>query len=550
MSFQSRIFLFSAITLAISSATYANTLPNAGSISRDIKQENKPTATQAVDLGQKSAREAQESDNISLDVQKIRLVGIETISETALSHWVREYESKTVTLGQLRDLTDKITAYYHQQGYVLAKAVLPPQRIEKGEVVIQVFEGKVANLQHQNQSRLRESVVQGYLNSIEIGKPLNNKQAERTLLLIKDLAGVGEVNYSLAEGKQVGETVLIAHLGESPAVRGNLSLDNHGSESTGEKRVRANVYIQSPFGRGETISVQGMTSARGLDYGKIGLELPLGYNGLSFNTSIARTRYELGGAFANLNADGSSDTFDFNLRYPLLRSNSHNVWLSSGGELRRLKDSIHSTNTETVKGVTSGNLSVNASFQDSLLGGGYTSINMQNTLGKLNIRSVEAREIDRVSAKMQGRYYKLNVNLSRTQYLNDKWSLWANLSVQWANKNLDSGEQLSLGGLEGVSAYSSNAASGDKGIIANLQLRYAINSYLSLNGFYDIGRVTLRSKPYLDGKNHRSLQGAGVGLNVQVKNLTLEAKSAWKIHSQNIEKGKSPRVWLKLTYHF
>lgn len=90
---------------------------------------------------------------------------------------------------------------------------------------------------------------------------------------------------------------------------------NHGSESTGEKRVRANVYLQSPFGRGETISLQGMSSLRGLDYGRVGLELPLGYNGLSFNSSFSRTCYELGGNFANLNADGSSDTVDFGVRY-------------------------------------------------------------------------------------------------------------------------------------------------------------------------------------------------------------------------------------------
>lgn len=128
--------------------------------------------------------------------------------------------------------------------------------------------------------------------------------------------------------------------------------------------------------------------------------------------------------------------------------------------------------------------------------------------------------------------------------------LWANVSVQWSNKNLDSGEQMSIGGLDGVSAYSSNAVSGDKGILANLQLRYAVNPYITLLGFYDVGRAKLRNKPYTDEKKHRSLQGAGVGLNIQVKQLAIEAKSAWKIHPNNIEKGKNPRVWVNVKYYF
>ena len=542
------VLTFSILTVI---STYAHsTLPNAGSISREIKQETKPTAVQAVEIGQKSAREAQESDNIPLEVKTIRLVGLEAVGESELASLLVDSQGKTVTLGQLRDLTDKITAYYHQQGYVLAKAILPPQRIENGEVVIQVFEGKIASIQQQNQSRVKESVVQGYLNHIQVGKALNNQQAERALLLIKDLAGVGEVNYSLAEGQQAGETNLIANLGEAPAVRGNLSVDNHGSESTGEKRVRANVYLQSPFGRGETISLQGMSSLRGLDYGRVGLELPLGYNGLSFNSSFSRTRYELGGNFANLNADGSSDTVDFGVRYPLLRTNQHNLWLASGGEIRRLTDSVRATNTETKKAVRAGNLSINGSFQDSLGAGGYTQLSLQNTFGRLNIRSAEARAIDAASAKTQGSYYKLTANLNRTQYFNQQWSLWANVSVQWSNKNLDSGEQMSIGGLDGVSAYSSNAVSGDKGILANLQLRYAVNPYITLLGFYDVGGAKLRNKPFAQGKNHRRLQGAGVGLNIQVKQLAIEAKSAWKIHPTNIEKGKNPRVWVNVRYYF
>lgn len=544
--------LFVLSTLALSISAYANNAPNASTISREVDEvSTMPNlAPQAVQSQPQSARAAQDSDAIEIDVSKIQLSGVQSVDPSAFAEIIRPLEGKRATLGELRDLADQITLYYQRQGYFLAKAVLPAQRIENGVVAVQVIEGKVASVQLNNQSRLKDDTVKAYLRGIALNQPLNNQQSERALLLLRDLAGAGEVNYSLDAGETVGETNIIANLSQAPLLRGSLSLDNHGSESTGEKRIRANLSLQSPFGRGETLNLQGMTSLKGLDYGRIGLELPLGYDGLSFNTSLSRTRYELGGAFSLLEADGSSDSVDFGLKYPLLRTNAHNIWLAAGGEFRRLKDSVHSTNTETVKAVRSGQLSLNGTFQDGFLNGGYTAINLQNTFGRLNIRSAEAREIDALSAKTAGGYYKLHLNLSRTQYLSERWSLWGNLSAQWANKNLDSGEQLSLGGLDAVSAYTSNAASGDIGVIGNMQIRYALNPYLTLSGFYDVGRVKLRSKPYLNEKNHRSLQGAGVGLNVQVKQFMLEAKSAWQINAPNSEKGKQPKVWLKLSYHF
>lgn len=106
----------------------------------------------------------------------------------------------------------------------------------------------------------------------------------------------------------------------------------------------------------------------------------------------------------------------------MLRTNQHNLWLASGGEIRRLIDSVRATNTETKKAVRAGNVSINGSFQDSLGAGGYTQLSLQNTLGRLNIRSAEARAIDTVSAKMQVNYYKLTANLNRTQYFNQQWS--------------------------------------------------------------------------------------------------------------------------------
>lgn len=109
-------------------------------------------------------------------------------------------------------------------------------------------------------------------------------------------------------------------------------------------------------------------------------------------------------------------------------------------------------------------------------------------------------------------------------------------------------ENLQASSLSNVAAYAS-APSGDKGVIANLHLRYALNPYLTASAFYDVGRVQLRHRPFTTEANSQTRQGIGVGLNVQVKGLSLEAKTAWKLNRPTTEP-RRPTVWLKVGYGF
>lgn len=527
------------------------TLPNAASISREAEEKQKEIPKQAVVSQAKATEVADPTDNIELELKQVKIEGVQSLNVAEMQPLVADLEEKTVTLGAVRAAAAQITERYQQAGFPLARAVIPPQKIIDGVLKIQVIEGQIAGATADNHSRLSPKFVEGYLNNAyEAGKPLQRQQSERALLLMRDLAGVGEVNYRLSEGKNAGETLLLAELQSAPLASGNVSVENYGSKSTGEYRTRANLYLNSLFGRGERISLQAMSSFKGVNNGRLGLELPLGYQGLQFNTSFSHTNYELGGAFKALDASGTANTLDYGLRYPLIRSNEKNLWLAVGGEHRHLTDKVKSTNTQTRKRINSGNISLNGSLQDNLGFGGFTQFSLQNTLGNLRILSADARALDAASAKTAGGYYKLNANLSRTQYFNQKLSLYAGLNAQWANKNLDSGEQLSLGGVDAVAAYHSNDVSVDRGVVGQLELRYMVNTYLTVSSFYEAAKGKPRVKPYLAEKNNVSLHGGGVGLYVNYKNLSVQTKVAWRSGEQTFNHDRKPRMWLKLTYSF
>ena len=84
---------------------------------------------------------------------------------------------------------------------------------------------------------------------------------------------------------------------------------------------------------------------------------------------------------------------------------------------------------------------------------------------------------------------------------------------QWASRNLDSHNQFTLGGVNGVRAYTSVDGVGDHGVLASLELTQTLSQVLSVTAFYDGGQVQKQADPVATTSlNRYSLQGAGLQL--------------------------------------
>ena len=80
---------------------------------------------------------------------------------------------------------------------------------------------------------------------------------------------------------------------------------------------------------------------------------------------------------------------------------------------------------------------------------------------------------------------------------------------QKASRNLDSSEEIYLGGARGVRAYPQGEASGDEGVLGTLELRWHTPlEGLTLSTYLDAGTVTL-TKDGVGGSE--TLKGWGIG---------------------------------------
>jgi hemolysin activation/secretion protein len=109
-------------------------------------------------------------------------------------------------------------------------------------------------------------------------------------------------------GEKVGTSDFAVDTKATARYNGYLMLDNYGSVYTGKNRMSFNVDDNSITGRGDKLSVSGLgTEGTGLLNGRVGYSLPLASNGLRGEIAYSHTRYQLGGSYALLNANGTAD---------------------------------------------------------------------------------------------------------------------------------------------------------------------------------------------------------------------------------------------------
>jgi hemolysin activation/secretion protein len=102
-------------------------------------------------------------------------------------------------------------------------------------------------------------------------------------------------------------------------------------------------------------------------------------------------------------------------------------------------------------------------MRDQWQGGGVFILDGAFEFGNVDLSgSATNKALDRSTADTQGKYAKISLSASRRQSLWQGGDLTISLSGQLANKNLNSAEQFSLGGMSGTRGYAVNAGSGDQ----------------------------------------------------------------------------------------
>ena len=540
-------------------AVAANLVPDAGSVLREQQQPRLQIPTRPAPNLQleKPLPPLPPAAGAHFQLKRFHLTGNAAFSEEALLTEVHRFVGRDLHFADLGEAVAQISRFYRQHGYLVARAYLPAQNIQGGEVEIAIIEGHYGAIEISNRSRVRDRIVQRRLEGLR-GTIVHAPRVERELLLLNDLAGVGDVRATLRPGTGVGESDAAFELTESPWAAGSVEYDNHGNHFIGANRLTGRLDLLSPLHLGDQLSTRFTRGFDGLDYGYVNYRIPLGSDGFRLGGTYGASDYQLGRTFTPLNASGDSDTAAVNVSYPFIRTRNFSLYGEMDYTWRSFQDRIGATATVIDKHTRGAAFIVSGDVRDTFGGGGVTAFSIVYGEGRVAINTPTARVIDSLSARTNGHFDKWNFNFLRLQSLSERTTVFISVEAQQASTNLDSSEKFILGGANGVRAYPQGEASGDSGYLATTELRYR-RSNLWLPGvwqpflFVDVGAVTLNADPFAVGTNRRHLAGAGLGLSwlaaggLQI-NLTLASRIGYEHAISDTD--SHLRGWVQLIKNF
>lgn len=492
-------------------------VPGAGSILQQVQPVTPPTPS-STGTGLTIEREggAKLPPSAPFEVKAIRISGNTLFDTPTLHALVADAEGKNLTLSQLDELAARITDYYHSHGYPLARAIIPAQAIRDGVVNLEIIEARYGKISLDNRSRVNDPLLQDTLSPLQSGQAIGQTELDHALLLLSDIPGV-VVAATLKPGETVGTSDLLVNTTPGPAVSGNVVLDNYGNRYTGRARIGGTMNFIDPLHHGDVLSVNGLSSGRGMTYGRITYESLLNGQGTRMGGSYSALHYILGEPVASLNAHGTAQVESLWAKHPLMRSRDANLYGQIQYDRLQLRDHIDASAIQKDRSLANWTAILAGDGRDALLSGAASAWNVGWTTGRVGFDDEAAQLADAATAKTQGGFSKWNASLARLQGLSEKNTLYLAFSGQWAGDNLDPSQKMPAGGPYTVRAYDMGAISGDSGYVGIAEFRHNLGSawhgQWQAVAFVDSAHVTVNKNVWVAGANSARLSGAGVGLN-------------------------------------
>jgi hemolysin activation/secretion protein len=493
-------------------------VPDAGSILREIQPLTPPVPSSTGTGLNIEPSTATLPPSAPFRVNTLRITGNSQFDSATLHALVVDAQGTDMTLPQLGELTERITAYYREQGYPLARAIIPAQTISDGVVVIEVVEAHYGEIGLDNRSRVTDSLLAATLAPLKSGQAISQKELDQQLLLLSDIPGVA-INATLKPGQAVGTSDLLVNALAGPVISGNLALDGYGNRYTGRERLGGTLNLNNPLGHGDVLSLSGLSSGRGLNYGRLGYESLVNGQGTRVGGAYSALRYTLAEEFEDLDAHGSAQVGSLWAKHPLLRNRDLNLFGLIQYDRLQLRDRVDLSAIRTDRHLDNWTASLAGDARDTLGAGGISLWSLGVTVGRVEFDDNAAQLVDAASANSQGGFSKWNASLVRLQRLSLHNSLYLSASGQWSDGNLDSSQKMSAGGPYSVRAYDIGVLSGDSGYAGSAELRHDLDAAWAgqwqVLAFIDSAHVTLNQNRWagLNGPNSATLSGAGVGLN-------------------------------------
>ena len=450
-------------------------------------------------------------------VKKLRVTGNTVISARKLESLVRSEEGKELTLEELREAAGRITEYYGAQGYILARAYLPPQDVREGVIEIAVLEGYVGDISVTGNVRYEAGIIKQALNRVENAKVVNEALLETAINELNDYPGLN-VRASLQPGKKRGFTDITLSAQERLSHSLLFDIDNYGSRYTGPWRYGTELTLGNLMQFGEKLTFRGVKSDDDLNYARFSFVVPVGGYGTKLGFNYAHAENGIGEEFAPLEAAGRLDIASIDITQTMLRTAGASFQFSGGFDHKTIRNFVLKAlaGKDDLRVFRFG---FNGDYRDRFLGRTFYGATWYQGTTMFDGNPKNDRGATRTDNP--GNFTKFAIDLARLQSLIYGGSyLILRGTSQLSSQHLQSGERFGIGGYYTVRGYPISEYLGDHGYAVSAEVVVPfpyLRQWVQVAGFIDHGGVFIVSpnRQTAEVKRHW-LTGTGGGLRISV----------------------------------
>lgn len=479
-----------------------------------------------------------EFSNVRITLRSVQFSTVEGIDPAMLDASWSDRVGQELPVSVVCDIRDRAATMLRSRGYLAAVRV-PPQTIDDGVVRLDILAARMTRIEVRGDAGANEGLLQRYLSRLDDQPVFNIVDAERYLLLARDIPGM-DARLTLRPGSAPGEVVGEVTVARTP-VMFDANIQNFGSHDVGRWGGVARVRFAGLTGMGDLTTASFYASGDPKEQKVLQLahEFRVGGDGLRFgaNYTYAWTRPDIAG----LPIKSNTQIVSLFAAYPLILTQARRLTIAGGIDIIDQDIGLGPVpiNRDRLRVL---NLRADAGWIDaaSVAGrNGYSPAEPRFSLAT----SVEARQglnalgaskdcgptgaacflpgrvpLTRIEGKPDAFLIRANANAEwRPTKL---FTLAASPRAQWASDPLLSYEEFSGGNFTVGRGFDPGTIIGDSGIGVALEARYG--SFVPANtksfafqpfAFFDAGWVWNKDRAFA-GLNPQKLYSAGGGVRV------------------------------------
>ena len=462
---------------------------------------------------------------LKFKLKEVKFSGNTVFDDDDLKDLFRDKFNKIITLHDVREMTQSITRYYRQDGYILSQAILPPQDVREGTIEIKVIEGFISEVIFEGDTYDLEEFLADTASAIKNSRPLHIKDLESHLLLLKDLPNLHVTSTMKPAKYQKHSSSLLVKLKKS-FWKGNISINNYGTKNVGPIQGTAMLNFVSPIDSTHGITVSGSKTydPKEMRLVQTSYTMPLGTKGtkLSVDGMISRSSPNSSEFGSNLKIKGEEDRLGFSISTPLLRGRYHNLYTNMGYTIRNVESTSSRGLSDSEDRIRKFNIGFVFDFSDALKG--VNILRGEFVKGTPYFGASKQTQPTKTRDHGRPRFSLASFFFSRDQYLFGPLSLYAMIHGQAAFCLLLSSERFRGGGMPYNKAYPNSALTGDSGVEAKMELRFVqtMEQYLQHYMLYAYvsDMRTWNRHVDLEEKKREGARGMGIGARATFKKGT------------------------------